>query len=146
VAADIARFWISRLHGSQANDFEVLRCLDVAARKLNESDEAGAQKALDASRVTRLTPDGVTLMRAVAGSLGIPPLSLPWTEGPRLWRAEDIAGHLPLFKDHAPAIRLLARWKGTPLSALQDRCCLPSLMIYSKSKEHSCPRCACSFR
>ena len=61
-----------RLHGSQANDFEVLRCLEVAARKLNESDEAGAQKALDASRLTRLTPDGVALMRAVVGSLGIP--------------------------------------------------------------------------
>jgi hypothetical protein len=49
------------------------------------------------------------LMRAVAGSLGIGPLDLPWAEGPRLWRAEDIAAHLPLFKDYAPAAGLLAK-------------------------------------
>ncbi|MGH6822510.1 MAG: hypothetical protein ACRECP_03540 [Methylocella sp.] len=47
-------------------------------------------------------------MRHVAGSLGIAPLDLPWVDGPRLWRAEDIAAHLPLFKDFAPAAGLLA--------------------------------------
>lgn len=86
VAADVARFWISRLHGPAANDWAVLRGLAIAAQKLSEGDEAGAQRALDASGLTRLSSDGVALMRAVAGSLGIGPLDLPWAEGPRLWR------------------------------------------------------------
>ena len=109
VAADVARFWISRLHGPEADDSAVLRCLAIAARKLTEGDEAGAQQALDASGLTRLSSDGAVLVRAVAGSLGIGPLDLPWAEGPRLWRAEDIAAHLPLFKDYAPAAGLLAK-------------------------------------
>ncbi len=109
IAADVARFWISRLHGSEANDWAVLRCLAIAAQKLSEGDEAGAQTALDASGLTRLSSDGAALMRAVAGSLGIGPLDLPCAEGPRLWRAEDIAAHLPLFKDYAPVAGLLAK-------------------------------------
>jgi hypothetical protein len=80
-----------------------------AAQKLSEGDETGAQTALDASGLTRLSADGAVLMRAVAGSLGIGPLDLPWADGPRLWRAEDIAAHLPLFKDYAPAAGLLAK-------------------------------------
>jgi len=48
-------------------------------------------------------------MRAVAGSLGIGPLDLPWADGPRVWRAEDIQVHLRLFKDHAPAAGALAK-------------------------------------
>jgi hypothetical protein len=109
IAADVARFWISRLHGPEAIDSAVLRCLAIAAQKLSEGDEAGAQQALDASGLTRLSSDGAVLMRAVAGALGIGPLDLPWAEGPRLWRAEDIAAHLPLFKDYAPAAGLLAK-------------------------------------
>ena len=69
----------------------------------------GAQKALDASGLMWLSPDGMALARAVAGSLGIAPLDMPWTDGPRLWRADDIAAHLPLFKDYAPAASKLAR-------------------------------------
>jgi hypothetical protein len=109
VAANVARFWTSRLHGPEANDWAVLRCLGIAAQKLSEGDEAGAQRALDASGPTRLSSDGMALMRAVAGSLGVAPLDLPWAEGPRLWRAEDIEAHLPLFKDYAPAAGLLAK-------------------------------------
>jgi hypothetical protein len=102
VAADAARFWITRLHGPDAIDTYVLPCLHAAARKLSEGDEAGAQIALDASGLTRLSPDGLELMRAVAGSLGIALLDLPWRDGPRLWRTEVIDAHLPLFKDFAP--------------------------------------------
>ena len=109
IAADVARFWISRLHGPHANDWAVLRCLAIAARKLTGGDEAGAQRALDSSGPTRLSSDGAVLARAVAGLLGIGPLDLPWADGPRLWRAEDIAAHLPLFKDYAPAAGLLAK-------------------------------------
>jgi len=109
IAADVARFWISRLHGPEAVDSAVLRCLGIAAQKLSDGDEAGAQKALDASGLTRLSSDGVALMRAVASSLGIGPLDLPSADGPRLWRAEDIQAHLPLFKDYAPAAGLLAK-------------------------------------
>jgi len=87
----------------------VLKCIEAAAQKLNEGDEAGAQKALDASGLMRLSSDGVALVRAVAGSLGIAPLGLPWADGPRLWRADDIAVHLPFFKDFAPAAGLLAK-------------------------------------
>jgi hypothetical protein len=78
IAADVARFWITRLHGPDANDSAAVRSLGIAAQQLSEGDEAGAQKALDASGLTRLSPDGVVLMRAVAGSLGIGPLDLPW--------------------------------------------------------------------
>ena len=109
IAPDVARFWISRLHGPEANDWAVLWCLGVAARKLSDGDEAGAQQALDASGPTRLSSDGAVLMRAVANQFGIDPLDLPWTEGPRLWRVEDIAAHLPLFKDYAPVAGLLAK-------------------------------------
>jgi hypothetical protein len=109
IAADVSRFWISRLHGPEADDWAVLRCLAIAAQKLSEGDEAGAQRALDASGPIRLSADGVVLVRAVAGSLGIGPLDPPWAEGPRLWRAEDIAAHLPLFKDYAPTAGLLAK-------------------------------------
>jgi hypothetical protein len=112
VAADIARFWITRLHGPDANDSAVLRCLVIAAQKLNERDEAGAQKALDASGLNRLSSDGEALARAVASSLGIAPPNLPWSDGPRLWRADDIAAHLPLFKEYAPAARLLVKAGG----------------------------------
>jgi hypothetical protein len=49
VAADVARFWITRLHGPEANDSTVLRRLGIAAQKLSEGDNAGAQQALDAS-------------------------------------------------------------------------------------------------
>ena len=93
----------------EANYSDALPSLNAAARKLNEGDEAGAQQALDASGLTRLSPDGAVLMRAVAGSLGIGPLDLPWADGPRLWRAEVIAAHLPLFKVYAPAAGLLAK-------------------------------------
>ncbi|MGH6845665.1 MAG: hypothetical protein ACRECU_13330 [Methylocella sp.] len=112
VAADVARFWITRLHGPEANDSAVLRCLAIAAQKLNEGDEAGAQNALDASGLTRLSSDGVELMRRVAASPEIAPLDLPWAEGPRLWHAGDIDAHLPLFKDYAPAAELLAKAGG----------------------------------
>ena len=95
VAADVVRFWIAGLHGPDANNSSVLRCLAAAAQKLSEGDEAGAQQALDASGLTRLSSDGTVLMRAIAGSPGIGPLDLPWSDGPRLWRAED-AGRICL--------------------------------------------------
>ena len=104
-----------------------MRCLAIAAQKLSEGDEAGAQTPLDASGPIRLSPDGVVLVRAVAGSLGIGPLDLPWAEGPRLWRAEDIAAHLPLFKDYAPTAGLLA--KAGPGTSLNIRAGLVALPI-----------------
>ncbi|MGH6838395.1 MAG: toxin glutamine deamidase domain-containing protein [Methylocella sp.] len=109
IAADAARFWITRLHGPEAINTYVLHYLGAAARKLSEGDEAGAQIALDASGLTLLSSDGVALMRAVAGSLGIAPLDLPWSDGPRLWRPEVIDAHLPFFKQYAPAVDLLAK-------------------------------------
>jgi hypothetical protein len=81
IAADVARFWITRLQGPEANDSAALRYLGIAAQKLNDGDEAGAQTALDASGLTRLSGDGAVLMRAVAGSLRIGPLDLPWRTG-----------------------------------------------------------------
>ncbi len=112
VAPDLARFWISRLHGPVADEGRALRCLAAAADKLNAGDEAGAQRALDASGLSRLSPDGAALGRALAGSLNIAPLDLPQTDGPRLWRADDIAAHVALFKDYAPAAGLLAKAGG----------------------------------
>jgi len=102
VAADVARFWIAGLHGPDANDSSVLRCLAAAAQKLSEGDEAGAQQALDASGLTRLSRDGAVLMRAVAGALRIGPRDPSWAEGPRLWSAEDIAAHLPCSRIMRP--------------------------------------------
>ncbi|MGH6795268.1 MAG: hypothetical protein ACREDD_06095 [Methylocella sp.] len=58
IAADVARFWITRLHGPDANYSDALSCLSIAAQKLGEGNEAGAQQALDASGLTRLSSDG----------------------------------------------------------------------------------------
>ena len=85
VEADVARSLITRLHRPEAINPAVLRCLAIAAQELTAGDEAGAQRALDASGPTRLSSDGAVLMRAVAGALGIGPLDLPWADGPRLW-------------------------------------------------------------
>lgn len=112
VAADIARFWISRLHGPAADEARALRCLADAVQKLNEGDEAGAQTALDASRLSRLSPDGAALVRALAASLNIAPLELPSAYGPRLWRAADIAAHVDLFKQYARGAGPLAKAGG----------------------------------
>ena len=112
VAADVARFWISRLHGPAADEARALRCLAEAVRKLNTGDEAGAQSALDASGLARLSPDGAALGRALAASLNIAPLELPSTEGPRLWTADDVAAHAALFKDHAREAGPLAKAGG----------------------------------
>ena len=49
--------------------------------RLNTGDELGAQKALDALGLVRLSPDGAALMRAVSRSLGIAAPRLPWAEG-----------------------------------------------------------------
>ena len=112
VAADVARFWISRLHGPAADEARALRCLAEAVRKLNTGDKAGAQSALDASGLTRLSPDGAALGRALAASLNIAPLELPSADGPRLWTADDVAAHAALFKDRAHAAGLLAKAGG----------------------------------
>ncbi len=112
VAADVARFWISRLHGPAADEARALRCLAEAVRKLNSGDEAGAQSALDSSGLARLSPDGAALGRALAASLNIAPLELPSANGPRLWTADDVAAHAALFKDHAHAAGLLAKAGG----------------------------------
>jgi hypothetical protein len=91
-----------------ADEARALRCLVDAADKLNAGDEAGAQRALDASGLSRLSPDGA----ALAGSLDIASLDLPQTDAPRLWRADDIAAHVALFRDYAPAAGLLAKAGG----------------------------------
>jgi hypothetical protein len=84
VAAEAVRFWISRLHGQAANDSAILKCTEAAAQKFNEGEKADAQRVLNSSGLTKLSPDGVALARAVAGSLGIAPLGMPWKEEPRL--------------------------------------------------------------
>jgi hypothetical protein len=65
------------------------------------------------------------LARAIADSMGIARLDLPWADGPRLWRAEDIAAHLLLFKDHtsgllAKAVLKAARCGGELLAILGE--------------------------
>jgi hypothetical protein len=100
IAADVARFWISRLHGPEAIDSAFLRCLATAAQKLSEGDEAGAQQALDASGLTPLSSDGAVLMHTVACSLGIGPLDLPI-----LWRNS----HKREIPD-LPGVRLVKPW------------------------------------
>jgi len=42
---------------------------------------------------------------------------MPFAEGPRLWRGEEIAAHLPLFKDFAPEANLLAKAGSCPMSS-----------------------------
>ncbi len=101
IATDAAQFWITRLHGPEALYAPVERALDRAALRLNEGDEAGAQKAVDGMGLARLSPDGAALMRAVALRLGVSAMDLPWSDGLRLWRGEDIEAHLPLFEEHS---------------------------------------------
>jgi len=87
---------------------------------LNGSDEAGAQRALDASGLMRFSIDGALHARTVANSLRIAPLDMPWADGPRFWREEDIEAHLPLFKDYAPTAGL-AKGRRNPLFRLTDQ-------------------------
>jgi hypothetical protein len=45
IAADVARFWISRLHGSKADDWAVLRCLAIAVERRRRGGRAtGARR------------------------------------------------------------------------------------------------------
>ena len=86
-----------------------MRCLGIAVQKLNKGDEAGVQKALGASGLLWLSSDGTALARTDAGALEITPLDLPWVAGPRRWRAEIIAAHVPLYEEYAVEAGLLLR-------------------------------------
>lgn len=109
VAAETIRFWIIRLHGPEALDKDLLRAVDIAGRCLKVGDEAGAQHVLDALGLTELSYDGAALMRAVGDHLGVKALDLPLRASMRTWNAQDIALHLPIFKRHAEAVRVLAK-------------------------------------
>jgi hypothetical protein len=76
---------------------------------LSQGDEAGAQRALDASSLAQLSSDGRALAGAVASSLEIAPPEMPRADGSGLWRAEDIEAHVPLFKEYAAAANLFAK-------------------------------------
>lgn len=109
VAAETIRFWITRLHGPDALDKDILRAVANAAQYLKAGDESGAQTMLDALRLTELSYDGEALMCAVADHLGVEALDLPLRASLRTWTAQDIALHLPIFKRHAEAARVLAK-------------------------------------
>jgi hypothetical protein len=104
-------FWVTRLHGPRANDSRVLHCLDQAAERLThgDGDEPGAQRALAASGLVRLSPDGRVLMRAIAKKFQLDALDLPWADGPRLWSDVDIERQVPLFAKFLPAADGLAK-------------------------------------
>ena len=56
------------------------RCFQTKLMLAALPDEAGAQQALDASGLNRLSSDGAVLLRAGANQFGIGPLDLPrWT-------------------------------------------------------------------
>lgn len=109
VAAEKIRAWLTRLHGPEALDKDLLRAVASAARCLAAGDPIAAQKALDALGLTELSHDGEALMRAVADHLGVKTLDLPLRASTRTWSAQDIALHLPIFKQHAEAARVLAK-------------------------------------
>lgn len=79
---------------------------------MNARDESGAQKALDGMGLTHLSPDGAVLLRALADWLGAIAPDLPWSEGPGLWRTQDVEAHVAAFADHAWAAGLLAKAGG----------------------------------
>ncbi|HLH11864.1 MAG TPA: hypothetical protein VKV77_08300 [Methylovirgula sp.] len=107
--AQAIRFWITRLHGPEALDREILPAIACAARCLMQGNEPAAQRALDALGLTQISEDGALLMRVVADALGIACPDLPLRAGPRIWAERDIAFHLPLFKLHVETARALAK-------------------------------------
>jgi hypothetical protein len=109
VNAEAIRFWISRLHGPEELDKDILGGVSCAAHCLTIGDEIGAQRALDSLRLAKLSRDVALLMCAVADHLGIEPSDLPLCAGPHTWAARDIAIHLPLFNRHFEAGQLLAK-------------------------------------
>lgn len=109
ISAEAIRFWVSRLHGPEALDKDILGAASRAARCLTLGDDFGAQRALDALRLTELSRDGAALMRAIADHLDIDALDVPLRAGPRTWAARDIAIHLPFFKRYFEAGQLLAK-------------------------------------
>jgi hypothetical protein len=46
IAADAARFWITRLHGPEANYSDALPCLNAAARKLTKATRQARSRRL----------------------------------------------------------------------------------------------------
>jgi hypothetical protein len=83
-------------------------------RKVEPGQRGGRAKVTRRGQLTRLSSDGATLARAVAGSLGIAPLDLPWAEGPRLWRNQDIAAHVLCLRTmRVPRMRSRKRETGT---------------------------------
>lgn len=109
VDAETIRFWITRLHGPEALDKDLLRAVEHAARHLKAGDEPAAQHVLDELRLTELSQDGVALMGAVGDHLGINALDLPLRASMRTWNEADIALHLPIFKRHVEAARAMAK-------------------------------------
>ncbi|MHB8885821.1 MAG: hypothetical protein ACYC5H_12240 [Methylovirgula sp.] len=109
VAAESIRFWITRLHGPEAIDRDILRAVERAAECLKAGDEAGAQHVLDDLQLTELSQDGAVLIRAVADRLGATALDLPLRASMRTWNAQDIARLLPICKRHMDAARVLAK-------------------------------------
>lgn len=109
VTAETIRFWITRLHGPEALDKEILRAVAIAADCLKAGNERAAQAALDSLRLIELSQDGAQLMRAVAPHVGVAALDLPLRATMQTWTAQDIALHLPIYKRHAEAARSLAK-------------------------------------
>ena len=72
VADATIRFWISRLHGPEAQDRNLSRAVANAARHLAADDEVGAQWAIDALQLTELSQDGASLAQAIVDSFGLP--------------------------------------------------------------------------
>lgn len=109
IAAENIRFWITRLHGPEALDFDILRAIEKAAQRLREGDEATAQAELDALRLKELSEDGSALMCAVAEQLDVPALDLPLRQSMRTWNAQDIARLLPMFRQYVETARPLRK-------------------------------------
>ncbi len=71
------RFWITRLHGFEADPALVGRALRRSTDQLTLGDHDAAQTELDRSSLDRLSPEGDALMAVTAKRLGVPPARMP---------------------------------------------------------------------
>jgi hypothetical protein len=117
--------WIARLFGFEAQPALVQRSLERAAHYLTLGDVQAAQAAVEEAGLTKMSPEGSALARAVAARLGISAPDLPtgWKSAP--WGIGDLEADVRLFDVFAGAAAELdkvynkdqPRWpKGDPES------------------------------
>ena len=108
-------FWISRLHGFEADPNLVQAAIRRAAGHLSRGDRQAAEAALELARLERISPEGSALANAVGERLGIetPDFIVGARSAP--WGFGEVLVDLPRFCKFAAAAVALQK-PGIPKS------------------------------